>query len=476
MQVAQVAQVAAWSVRAGALRLAAPDFAGRQSSRKAASYDGVSGHQDHRMPINVSAPSHGVAPAAVPPQEPSSPRGGSSAAAQGGSAAELRYRKVPGEEAVRPLGVVKLPDLPKDLLRQVADPLPPNGLVRLSAVNKALNTTMGEVMGELLAERRAAVDKVRQMACESLKEQPAALNAAFAARDKLPPHERGGLMSHFAEMLDGAATPEARSGIADQLFTAAQGLHSPAWAEMDAMIAARIDRMPPAAREKFCARIVLDVTKPLKIKKADMLAPLQALAGQLEALPVERRFLLMTALAEQNRNRGSENAELRDLTLAPLAQAQLLATLSEGIRSMAEGEGRLQAFDWLRDRALRMPLEHRLPAQEALCRQIHELPVAQQAHSLWGICSDIRNVTAATAPLFADRLALKVSRTLPLSRDDLAWLLASIIRGSADLSAEQRSALQGEVHQMIAEVHWPGEEDVRLLGPLYFGPQHVVPR
>lgn len=88
------------------------------------------------MPINVSAPSHGVEPAAVPPQESSSPRGGSSAAAQGRSAAELRSRKVPGEEAVRPMGVMKLSDLPRDLLRQVADPLPPDGLVRLSAVNK----------------------------------------------------------------------------------------------------------------------------------------------------------------------------------------------------------------------------------------------------------------------------------------------------------------------------------------------------
>lgn len=90
-----------------------------------------------------------------------------------------------------------------------------------------------------------------------------------------------------------------------------------------------------------------------------------------------------------------------------------------------------------------------------MSRQIHELPVARQAHSLWDICSEIRNVTAATDPLFADRLALKISRIVPLSSDDLAWLLESIIRGSAELSAEQRSALplQGEVHQMIAEVH-----------------------
>ena len=386
------------------------------------------------MHVNVSAT--GVVPAVLPAQEPSSPRGGSSVAPQRGGATELRSRNAPGDTSPRPVGVRTLPALLKDALRGITDRLPVSGEARSATVDKALSKTMGEIT----ADQRAALDAVRQMPCESLKDSPGALNAAF----RLPSSERSALTTHFAGMLDGAATPEARLVVASHLFDAARGLDSPARAEMSALIATQIDKMPLGARAETFGLITQDVMT--KLSKADMLAPLQALAGQLEAFPVEQRFNVMAVLAFQNRN--SRNAELRALSLDTPAQAQLLAKLPEAIPSMGEGL-RLQAFNFLLgDVLIALPADElRLPALEALSRQIHELPRDEQATSLWQLRCEIQKVS--TDPLFADRLALKVSSDLPLSDDNRAALLFSIIDQSARLPQEHRSALHRAVHQVV---------------------------
>ena len=154
----------------------------------------------------------------------------------------------------------------------------------------------------------------------------------------------------------------------------------------------------------------------------------------------------MAVLAFQNRN--SPNAELRGLSLDTPAQAQLLAKLPEAIPSMGEGL-RLQAFNFLvGDVLTALPADElRLPALEALSRRIGELPGDQQVGSLWQLRCEIQKVS--TDPLFADRLALKVSSDLPLSNHHRAALLSSIIDQSASLPQEHRSALHREVHQMV---------------------------
>ena len=391
------------------MRIAAPAFAGCLGEREGVFYDGVFSHQENHMPVNVSTASHGVLPAVVPAQEPPSPRGRSGVVPQGGSAAELPSRKAPGGESARPVGAGTLPGLPKTVSAITNDP-------------------------------RIALGTVRQMPCESLKDSPDALNAAF----RLPPSERSELTTHLAGMLDVAATPEARLAVASHLFDAAQGLESRGRAEMLALIAARIDQMPAGVQADVFSQITQDVMT--KLGKADMLAPLQALAGQLEAFPVERRFNVMAVLAFQNRN--SPNAELRSLSLDPPAQAQLLAKLPEGIPSMGEGL-RLKAFQLLVGDVLNaLPAnEIRLPALKALSRQVRELPPDEQAGSLWQLRCEIKQVS--TDPLFADRLALEVSRDLPLPDHHRAALLSAIIDQSAALPEAHRSALHRDVHQMV---------------------------
>jgi hypothetical protein len=183
------------------------------------------------MPVNLPATSHGTAPAIAPPPDPSPPRERPGTPPDGGLAG-TSSRKAPGAEGVRPRGVGKLTGLPADLLKtRIVDRLPPDDVARLATVDRALRETGAEYVDEA----RAAVDKVRQMAGESLKGHPEALNAAFAARDRLPPHERGGLMTHFAAMLDRAPTPEALVSVFDHLSEAAQGLGSPARAEVWAL-------------------------------------------------------------------------------------------------------------------------------------------------------------------------------------------------------------------------------------------------
>lgn len=400
------------------------------------------------MPVNVAARSHGAVPAAVPPPEPASPRGGAGAADQGGAAAELRSRKAPGDEAVRPVRVVNLPDLPRDVVREIVVRLPPVSSARLTAVDRALNRTMGELSEpaaepraimnkavqmaseswnglstglsvEFAIDVRAVVDKVWRRGWESTPELPSALKAAFAARDRLLPHEGDGLMRHFAAMLDGAATPEERFGIASHLFKAAQQLDSPARAEMLILIAARIDRMPPEMQPEVFGMICAEALD--KLGTADLLATLQALVGKLEFAD-RPPFDVMQRLADHD---WSES-------LDPPVQAQLLATLAEGIRSVERGHERMDAFSWLLDRALEVPAEHRLPTLEALSRQIDELPMEARAHGRQDLCNEIRSVTAATDPQFADRLALQLFNRHLATGPHARWPLDDGMAGDQD--------------------------------------------
>jgi hypothetical protein len=193
-----------------------------------------------------------------------------------------------------------------------------------------------------------------------------------------------------------------------------------------------------------------------KLDKADMLVPLQALAGQIKVFPTAQRLDVMAMLALQHRN--SPDPQLQALTLDPPQQARLLATLSEGIRSMGDG-GQMTAFNVLRGMTLGLPSEHRLPSLEALSRQVHELPANERAESLWTIRSEIQDVAAD--PLFAGRVALKVAGTLAMPDEDRAWLLGSIVHRSVDLPEGPRATLLGEVRQVVAGAQWPGAEDVR---------------
>jgi hypothetical protein len=284
---------------------------------------------------------------------------------------------------------------------------------------------------------------------------PGALRAAFAARDRLPPSERSGLTAHLAEMLERDPGTQAQVVAAGHLFVAAQGLDSPARAEVSALIAARIGQLPPDARWDAFSIIFRDVLTQLR--QADMLAPLQALAGQLEAHPAELRLDLMLALGHQNRT--PTDAASRGVSLDPPAQAQLLVTLAEGIRSLWVGE-RLDAFHWMRVQVLQLPAEHRLPVQEALSRHIHLLPASGQVPFLRDLRLDIQNVTAAADPLFADRLTLQVASTLPLTPIQRAELLNHIIDDSHDLSPEVRLALLALMVEMCrmtaADTQRPG--------------------
>jgi hypothetical protein len=292
------------------------------------------------------------------------------------------------------------------------------------------------------------LDTVRQMTCESLMNSPGALRAAFAARDRLPPSERGGLTVHLAEMLDRDPGTQAQAVAACHLFMAAQELDSPARAEVSALIAARIGQMRPD--EQFDAFSIITRDVLTQLRKADMLAPLQALAGQLDAFPVERRFDLMAVLGYQNRNHP--DAALRGLSLDPPAQAELLVTLAEGIRSLGVEE-RQEAFRWMRVQALQLPAEHRLPVQEALSRHIHLLPESSQLPSLDHLRLEIQNVTAAADPLFADRLTLQVASTLPLSPEHRTELLNHIIH---DSPPEHRLLLLAEIRRMNEDARGPG--------------------
>ena len=130
------------------------------------------------------------------------------------------------------------------------------------------------------------------------------------------------------------------------------------------------------------------------------------------------------------------------------------------------GEGmRLTAFQLLVGDVLNVlpAKELRLPALEALSRQIKALPKDQmvpvkqaepegekvpvQLSALWQLRCEIQKVS--TDPLLADRLALKVSSDLPLSDPHRAALLSSIIDQSATLPQAHRSTLHREVHQMV---------------------------
>jgi len=302
-------------------------------------------------------------------------------------------------------------------------------------------------MGAIAAEPHAALDTVRQMTCESLMNSPDALRAAFAARDRLPPSERIRLTAHLAEVLDRDPGTHAQAVAAGHLFVAAQGLDSSARAEVSALIAARIGQMHPDARLDAFSIITRDVLTQLR--KADMLAPLQALAGQLDAFPVEQRFDLMAVLGYQNRNHP--DAASQGLSLDPPAQAQLVVTLAEGIRSLGFEE-RLDAFRWMRVQALQLPAEHRLPVQEALSRQIHLLPESDRLPSLW----DLRLEIQSADPLFVDRLTLRVAGTLPLHSEHRRELLNRIMDDSDDLPPESRLVLLAEIRRMHEDAPRPG--------------------
>jgi len=409
------------------------------------------------MPVNVDPSSHGAAPAALSPQQPASPRGGSRAAAQVGAAAELRSRKAPGNEAVRPERVVSLPDLPSDLLRQIVVRLPAESSGRLTAVDRASNRTMRE-LGEPTAEPRAVVNKAVQMASESWrdlslsdlslsaaqnaditmersavveqvwqrglkssKELPSVLKAAFAARAQLQlPHERAGLMKQFARMLDRAATPDERFDVASHLLRAAQQLDSPELTEMPLLIADRIDQMPPDLHARAFNMICRNALT--RLGKADMLTTLQTMIGKLE-FAGEQPLDVMKRLACHGQD---------DPSWDPPTQAQLLAMLADGIRSIKRGRERMEAFDWLWSMAEEVPAEHRLPTLEALSRQLHELPMEVRADTLQNLCSGIRDLTAATDPEFADRLAMQLY-TWPLATGPhVKWPLYDGMAGPED--------------------------------------------
>ena len=336
-------------------------------------------------------------------------------------------------------------------MTQIADRLPLADAGRLAAVNTTLRRTMSEYVGD---RARADVHKIRQMTSESLMVHAGALEAAFAARERLPPQQRGELVDMLAQELDRTANPDETMQVLDHLYAASQGLASPARSEMLALMSARIDQLPPFVQTAAFSMLVQQTLNTLD--KADMLVPLQALAGQIHVFPADQRLNVMGVLAYQNKN--SLDPSLSAKALDPPQLARLLPALSEGIRSLEEGQ-RLVAFNFLRGMVPALPAEHRLPSLQAFSRQIHLLPEAERAEALWGNRCEIQN--ASSDPLLGGRSALRVAGELTMPDEDRAWLLGAIVHTSGQLLEGPRATLLREVRQVVAQPQWPGAEDVR---------------
>lgn len=342
-------------------------------------------------------------------------------------------------------------DMPTMFGTQITDRLLLADVARLAAVDPTLRETLS---GDAKHQARAAVNRIRQMTSEALKVQPGALAAAFAARDLLPPQQRGELVDVLAQKLDRTANAEALIQWLDHLHEVSQKLASPARSDILALMSARIDRLPPSAQTAAFSMFVQQTNNTLD--KADLLAPLQALAGQIHVFPADQRLMVMGVLAFQNKN--SPDPLLSAKVLDPPELARLLPALSEAIHSF-EGGQRLQALDFLRGMALPLPAELRLPALQAFSRQIHLLPEEQRADCLWINRCDIQN--ASSDPLLGGRVALKVAGELTMPHEDRAWLLGSIVHTSGQLPEGPRTILMGEVRQVVAGAQWPGGDDVR---------------
>jgi len=366
-------------------------------------------------------------PAAAPsPNDPSPSRGGPSVPHRGGSADDLSLRRTPGADVPRLVRTMSLPSLPTRESRQIAD--------------------RSVVLRDAVVASRS----------ESSPFGAGALNAAFAALPQLPAHERAeelrALMQPFAQMVDQGATEQERYDAALQLYTAAPGLDSAPRGQLLTLIAARIDRMPAAERAEVFMGVTADSLALLS--KADMLAPLQALAGQLHAHPKDDRYNVMGVLAFQNQN--NTQRPWKDKALDPPDQARLLAALAQGVGSTHDP---LMAFDFLRGRTLEQPAEHRLPSVVALSQQVDALPLDERLGSVWALRQESQGLHAE--PLFADRLALGAVGSLP--ERHRAPLLMAIIEESAHLPQAHRSILLGEVHQAVANAAWSMAGDVRQM-------------
>lgn len=401
------------------------------------------------MSIHLTTASPGLGSSTVAAQDPSPPQG--KPGPLPGSTGAMASRKVPGDDTVRPRGLLKLADMPDMFGPQIADRLPLADVARLAAVDKTLHWALS---GDAKHQARADVNKIRQMTSEALKDQPGALAAAFAARDLLPPQQRGELVEILAQNLDRTANAEELIQWLDPLHEVSQGLASPARADILALMSARIDRLPPPVQTAAFDMFAQQTNDTLD--KADMLAPLQALAGQIHVFPANLRLTVMGVLAFQNRN--SPDPLLSAKTLDPPELARLLPTLSEAIHSFEEGQ-RLEVINFLRGLAMPLPPELRVPVLQAFSRQIHLLPEEQRADCVWINRCEIQN--ASSDPLLAGRVALKVAGELTMPYEERAWLLGSLVHTSGQLPEGPRAILLGEVRQVVAGAQWPGAEDVR---------------
>lgn len=401
------------------------------------------------MSIHLTAASPGLVPSTVAAQDPSPLQG--KPGPLPGSTGAMASRKVPGDDAVRSRGLLKLADMPTMFGTQIADRLPLADVARLAAVDKTLHRALS---GDAKHQARADLNKIRQMTSEALKDQPGALAAAFAARDLLPPQQRGELVEIIAQKLDRTANAEEMIQRLDHLHEVSQGLASPARADILALMSARIDRLPPPVQTAAFDMFVQQTNDTLD--NADMLAPLQALAGQIHVFPANLRLTVMGVLAFQNRNNPDTLHSAK--TLDPPEMARLLPALSDAIHSFEAGQ-RLEAINFLRDMAMPLPAELRLPVLQAFSRQVHLLPEEQRAECLWVNRCEIQSVSKD--PLLGGRVALKVAGELTMPHEDRAWLLGSIVHTSGQLPEGPRATLLGEVRQVVAGAQWPGAEGVR---------------
>lgn len=253
--------------------------------------------------------------AAVSPPD-LAPPSRSSTLPRSGPAVDLALRKAPDSGSPRPRRPTQLLELPANVLSQIADDhLPRSDAARLAVVNKELRRTVGDPLPPL----QNVIEDLHQLPVNGGSEQ---------AKE---------LMKQVAGTLDKAADPRELRVVMARLHHAAKNCRSPVQAELLALLAGRIDRLPGNEPAVLFDALLKDT---LVLAPSDMLTPLQALSRRLDVCPPERQPDTMRAMAYQTQRPPRTDRSFLGVNLARPAltapeQAQLLLTLAGQIGSMA---------------------------------------------------------------------------------------------------------------------------------------------